>query len=67
VVQGDVVAIEARHNLLFAEEGTIAVVGVHGLAVVRTHDAVLVLPLERAQEVRAILAELESRGRGERT
>lgn len=67
VVQGDVVAIEARHNLLFAEEGTIAVVGVHGLAVVRTHDAVLVLPLERAQEVRAILAELESRGRDERT
>ena len=67
VVEGDVVAIEAHDNLLFAEQGTIAVIGVSGLAIVRTHDAVLVLPLERAQEVRSILAELESRGRDERT
>jgi mannose-1-phosphate guanylyltransferase len=66
VVEGDVVAIDARDNLLFAEQGTIAVVGVAGLAVVRTADAVLVLPLERAQEVRAILQRLEADRRSER-
>jgi mannose-1-phosphate guanylyltransferase/mannose-6-phosphate isomerase len=66
VLEGDVVAIDARDNLLFAEEGTIAVVGVEGLAVVRTADAVLVLPLERAQEVRAILQRLEADRRAER-
>jgi mannose-1-phosphate guanylyltransferase len=65
--RGDVLAIEARDNLLFSEDGTIAVLGVEGLAVVRTHDVVLVAPLDRAQEVRRILAELESRGRSDRT
>ena len=67
VVHGEVVAVDAARNLLFAEHGTIAVVGVEGLVVVRTEDSVLVLPLERAQEVRAILAELEARGLRERT
>jgi mannose-1-phosphate guanylyltransferase len=60
--QGEVVAIDARDNLLIADAGTVAVLGVSGLAVVRTADAVLVVPLERAQEVRRILAECEARG-----
>ena len=38
---------------------------VSGLAVVRTGDAVLVLPLERAQEVRRIVERLEGAGRVE--
>ncbi len=64
-VRGDVVAVDAVDNLLYAERGTIAVVGVSGLVVVRTSDCVLVVPLERAQEVRRIIAELEERGRFE--
>jgi mannose-1-phosphate guanylyltransferase len=60
--QGDVVAVDARDNLLIADAGTVAVLGVSGLAVVRTADAVLVVPLDRAQEVRRILAECEARG-----
>lgn len=60
---GEVVAVDAEDNLLIAEHGTIAVLGVRGLAVVRTADSVLVVPLERAQEVRRLLGELESRGR----
>ncbi len=62
-VHGSAVAVDARDNLLFAEQGTIAVVGVEGLVVVRTGDAVLVLPRERAQEVRRIVERLESNGR----
>jgi mannose-1-phosphate guanylyltransferase len=61
--RGDVVAIDATDNLLFAETGTIAVVGVSGLVVVKTGDAVLVIPKERSQEVRKIVAELGTRGR----
>jgi mannose-1-phosphate guanylyltransferase/mannose-6-phosphate isomerase len=64
-VRGDVLAVEAADNLLFAETGTIAVLGVEGLAVVRTGDTVLVLPKERSQEVRRLIAELETRGRSE--
>jgi len=62
-VHGSAVAVDARDNLLFAEQGTIAVVGVDGLVVVRTGDSVLVLPRERAQEVRRIVERLESSGR----
>lgn len=60
---GDAIAMGARDNLLFADEGTVAVVGVDGLAVVRTGDAVLVVPRERAQEVRRIVEQLRALGR----
>lgn len=61
--RGDVVAIDAADNLLLADEGTVAVLGIRGLAVVRSGDSVLVLPLERSQDVRRIVAELERAGR----
>jgi len=60
---GDTLAIEARGNLLVSDQGTIAVLGVEGLVVVRTGDAVLVLPKERSQDVRKIVQALSARGR----
>lgn len=60
---GDTFAVDARDNLLFADEGAVAVIGVEGLAVVRTGDAVLVVPRERAQDVREIVEWLVARGR----
>jgi len=65
LVRGEAVAVDARDNLLFADAGTIAVLGVEGLAVVRTGDAVLVLPRERAQEVRDVVDALRRAGRDE--
>ena len=49
--RGDTLAVEARGNLLFADQGTIAVLGVEDLVVVRTGDAVLVCRKSRSQEV----------------
>jgi mannose-1-phosphate guanylyltransferase len=63
--RGDVIAVESGGNLLFSDAGTIAVLGVEGLVVVRTGDAVLVMPKERSQEVRKIVARLQERGRGD--
>jgi mannose-1-phosphate guanylyltransferase len=63
--RGDTLAVEARGNLLFADQGTIAVLGVEDLIVVRTGDAVLVMPKARSQEVRKLVAELAARGRGD--
>lgn len=63
--RGDALAIESRDNLLFSDAGTIAVLGVEGLVVVRTGDTVLVMPKERSQEVRKIVTELGRRERGE--
>ncbi len=61
--RGDALAIDAGNNLLYADEGTVAVLGVEDLAVVRTCDTVLVMPLKRSQEVRRIVDELRRRGR----
>lgn len=61
--RGDVLAVDARDNLLFADAGTIAVLGVEGLVVVRTGDTVLVLPRERSQEVKRIVTALAAAGR----
>ncbi len=63
--RGDTLAVEARDNLLVSDAGTIAVLGVEGLVVIRTGDAVLVMPKERSQEVRKIVSELAARGRGD--
>lgn len=63
--RGDILAIDATDNLLFAAEGTVAALGVSGLVIVRTDDAVLVAPKERAQEVRRIVDELAERRRDE--
>jgi mannose-1-phosphate guanylyltransferase len=63
--RGDLVAVESKGNLLFSDAGTIAVLGVEGLVVVRTGDAVLVMPKERSQEVRKIVARLQESGRGD--
>ena len=62
-VHGAAVAVESQGNLLFSDQGTVAVLGVEGLVVVRTGDAVLVLPRERAQEVRRVVEALEAAGR----
>ena len=63
--RGDVVAVDARDNLLYADAGTIAVLGVADLVVVRTRDAVLVVPRARAQEVRRLVDRLAAAGRDE--
>ncbi len=61
--RGDRLAVDAHGNLLFADAGTIAVLGVEGLVVVRTGDAVLVCPKSRSQEVKRLVSELAARKR----
>jgi mannose-1-phosphate guanylyltransferase len=57
VVAGETVLSEARDNVVLAEPGAplVGVVGVEGLVVVATRDAVLVVPKSRAQEVRRVV------------
>ena len=62
-VIGDAVIVDGERNLVVTDPGTaVALVGVSGLAVVRAGDAVLVLPVERAQDVRAAVEALARRG-----
>ncbi len=59
---GQVLAIEAKDNLVSAGGRLAALLGVSGLVAVVTDDVLLILPRERAQDVRLIIEELKQRG-----
>lgn len=62
ITGGTVVLRDAKRNIVFADDGrVVAAVGVDDLVIVQSGDAVLVLPRDRAQDVRAIVAELKAR------
>lgn len=64
--RGRVVALESPGSIVWAEGGTVAVLGVPDVVVVHTPDATLVVPKERAQEVRRLVARIgKSTGRKE--
>jgi len=67
----DSIAIDAHNNLVRDHSATAntkrwALVGVRDLCIVETDDAVLVIPRERAQDVRSIVDELKARGESHR-
>jgi len=60
---GPVSALDTRQCVLVSKGPYLAVVGMENVAVVATDDATLVLPLDRSQDVRQVVAEVTSRGR----
>jgi mannose-1-phosphate guanylyltransferase/mannose-6-phosphate isomerase len=52
---GDVVALDSSGNYLRSNGPLLTVIGVEGLVVVATDDAVLVVPRDRAQEVKSLV------------
>ena len=60
-IGGPQVLVEARGNVVVGDK-LVALVGVEGLVVVATDDAVLIMPRERSQDVRRVVAELERQG-----
>ncbi|MGE0641134.1 MAG: mannose-1-phosphate guanylyltransferase [Thermoanaerobaculia bacterium] len=62
---GDAVVVDGSGNLTYAEEGTIAVLGLSDIVVVRSGKAVLVAPRAASQEVRKIVDRLAAGGRDE--
>jgi mannose-1-phosphate guanylyltransferase len=60
----DAVAVDARGNLVRAKK-MVALVGVSDLVVVETEDAILVMPRDRAQDVRAVVDALKAKGKNE--
>ena len=62
-VEGEVLLIDARDNLVLSEKRLIAVVGVENLVVVETEDALLICPRDRAQDVRRVVQTLEAQRR----
>lgn len=60
---GDVVELDGAGNVLFADGGLVATVGVSDLVVVHTPDATFVCPRDAAQRAREVVLALERAGR----
>lgn len=65
VIGGDVVAEEVENCLLRSDHRLLAAVGLKDIMVVESADALLVAPLDRAQDVKKIVARLKDAGRDE--
>jgi mannose-1-phosphate guanylyltransferase/mannose-6-phosphate isomerase len=62
--RGEAVFLEARDNYVRAED-LVCLVGVSSLAVIQTRDATLVFDRTKTESVKALVRELERRGRAE--
>jgi mannose-1-phosphate guanylyltransferase len=61
VLRGDTVALNSHNCLVKADNKLVAVLGLEGIAVIETKDAVLVAALDQAQHVKDIVAKLDGR------
>lgn len=60
--QGEIMAMESRGNVVFAQQKLCVLLGVDDLIVVDTEDALLVCPVNRAQDIGKILDAMKQRG-----
>lgn len=66
-VRGDTTLVDTKDSVVVSLGPHVAVIGAIGLAIVATPDAVLVTPLDRAQEVGSIAKYLKTSGHEELT
>ncbi len=66
MLRGDVFAMDARDNIVFAEHRLVAALGCEHLVVVETADAVLVADKSRSQDVKSVVNWLATQNRAER-
>lgn len=59
---GDVVMVDSRNTFVQSEDRLVAALGVDGLTIIDTPDALLVARTENVQDVRKVVAELKGRG-----
>jgi mannose-1-phosphate guanylyltransferase/mannose-6-phosphate isomerase len=64
---GDVLTTDSRNTLVHATSRLVSLVGVENLVVIETPDAILVADKSRSQDVKHIVNELNTNGRGEHT
>ena len=62
-VVGDAVSLDSKNNVVFNDgDGLIVAVGVDDLVIVKSGDAILVMPRSAAQDLRRVVDELAKRG-----
>ena len=66
-VEGEALLIDAQGNYVRADGRLVCAIGVEGLAIVDTPDALLVAPLSRSQDVKRLVGVLEAQGKPQAT
>ena len=64
-IRGDGFVHAAKDNLIHSEGRLVCAVGVEGLAIIETPDAIMVAPREKAQDVKGLVGALKGAGRAE--
>jgi len=64
-ISGDVLTVDTRNSLIYAESKLVATIGVSGLVVVETKDAVMICSKDRLQDIKEIVAQLKVLKRSE--
>ena len=59
LVEGDVVTVDTHNSLLRSDGAMIAALGLENIAVVAARDAVLISPLDRVADLKALAAEIQ--------
>jgi len=65
VVYGNIVELDCHNSILFGGERLIAAIGLDGIVVVDTKDATLIVPKDKVQQVKDLVARLKSLGKDE--
>ncbi|MBE0446829.1 MAG: mannose-1-phosphate guanylyltransferase/mannose-6-phosphate isomerase [Actinobacteria bacterium] len=58
---GNVINIESKNSIIYGDERLVTTLGLENMIVIDTHDATLVCPKDRAQDVRKIVDILKAR------
>ncbi len=61
VIKGNVVDLGSKKSIIFAEDKLVATIGLRETVVIDTHDATLIAPKERLQEVKKVVETLKKR------
>ncbi|MCX7942951.1 MAG: sugar phosphate nucleotidyltransferase [Deltaproteobacteria bacterium] len=62
---GENILIDCQDCIVRSENKTVAIIGMNSIAVISTDDAILVTPLEKCQDVKKVVDELEKVGKKE--
>jgi mannose-1-phosphate guanylyltransferase len=65
VAEGEHVTLDCQDTYIYSSDRLVAALGLRGMIIIETEDAVLVCPKERAQEVKQIVEKLRKEGRGQ--
>ena len=63
VLEGSAIVVDSSDCIVLAQDRPVAIVGLKGMVVVDAGDALLVVPRERCQDVRAVVQSLRARHR----